>query len=314
MTRAIITGVNGQDGIFLSRLLINNGYNVVGVGSQLVRSPHLPPQIEYSQCDIRDTKALFDICQSFVPAEFYNLAGVSSVAESFKRPKLTEEVNYLSVSQILNELYSTSKFASLKFFQASSSEMFGIAVSEPQNEDTPLKPVSPYAISKAMALDECRNYRKAGFFVASNIMYNHESVYRPETFVTRKVTKTIAQIKNGKAHRLKVGNIDAERDWGFAGDFANAAFLSMRTTMASDFVVATGVTHSVRDLIRFALDEVHLSGREKEIIEIDESLFRPREINRLVGDSSKARFELGWQPSKTFEDVIREMVSYDLIN
>ena len=314
MRHALITGVNGQDGILLSRLLVKAGYQVIGIGSQSLRSSHLPEEINYISCDIRDTETLLSICDDFPLDEFYNLASISSVAESFRNPDLTNEVNNLSVARILSGLFENQRHEFLKFFQASSSEMFGIAVSEPQNENSPFRPVSPYATSKSLALEECRKFRQRGFFISSNIMYNHESIYRPETFVTRKVTKTIAEISKGKSEKLQVGNIDAERDWGFAGDFVRAAYLSMQATRAEDYIVATGVTHSVRDLIRFALDEVGLSGRELEIIEINETLLRPREINRLVGDASKAQQSLGWKPSKTFEEMIREMVAYDLRN
>ena len=312
--RALITGINGQDGIFLSRLLSEKGFQIIGVGSQLLPSPLLPKEVNYLRCDIRETRSLIDICFEFSPNEFYNLASISSVAESFKNPNLANEVNNLSVRRLLSSLYIEHRFNSLKFFQASSSEMFGIAVSEPQNENTQFNPVSPYAFSKLLALEECRKFRQEGFFVVSNIMYNHESIYRPEMFVTRKVTKMIAEIKKGKREKLRVGNIDAERDWGFAGDFVNAAFLAMQAKSPEDYIVATGVTHSVRDLIGIALDEVGLAGKESEIVEIDEALLRPREINRLVGDSFKIRSSLGWNPSKNFEEMIREMVAYDLVN
>jgi GDPmannose 4,6-dehydratase len=190
--------------------------------------------------------------------------------------------------------------------------MFGITLVEPQNENLGFNPVSPYGTSKVMALESCRQYRENGFYVSSAIMYNHESIHRPTQYVTRKISRTVAAIANGQADKLSIGNLQVQRDWGYASDYMQAAFLMLQQKVPNDYIIATGIVHSVQDLISMAFAEVGLGGRESEFLLIDEGLMRPREISRLIGDSSKARIDLGWEPTKPFAEVFRHMVLHDL--
>lgn len=312
--RAYITGINGQDGIFLSKLLVGKGYEVAGCGSQYQPSTHLPVNVKYNQLDITRTFPLLDSVKSFNPTEIYNLASVSSVAHSFQKPVITRNVNFEAVINFLEKLEECGLLQQVKFFQASSSEMFGLAKVEPQDETVTFNPLSPYAHSKVDALEVCRRYRSQGVFISSGIMFNHESIYRPPNFVTRKITQGVAAIKQGKVKSLKIGNIHAERDWGYAGDFVEAMWAMLQVPVPDDFVVATGLSHSVKQLVSIAFDEVGLYGKEFEYIELDPELLRPSEVNRLVGNPSKARRILGWESKKSFENLIREMVRYDLHN
>ena len=311
--RAFITGVNGQDGILLANLLLDKGYEVAGIGSQQQRSGFHSPNLKYAPLDIRDTSNLVGIIGQFMPDELYNLASISSVARSFEEPDLTWEVNSRSVSDLLSKLADTSLGSDLRIFQASSSEMFGLATIEPQNENVPFHPVSPYAQSKVSAMEACREHRNNGLFVSCGIMYNHESIYRPKKFVTRKITSSVAAIKRGKVSKLHIGNIYAERDWGYAGDYIEAMWMMLQSEDPADYVISTGITHSVKDIVSISFDEVGLGGRELEYLELDENLLRPREVNRLVGDSSKIKREIGWTARKPFETLIREMVRHDLL-
>jgi GDPmannose 4,6-dehydratase len=313
MSKALITGINGQDGIFLSRLLIAKNYQVVGLANQKSPSSHLDMRIKYYFVDIRDTFAISEICKVEKPDEVYNLAGISSVARSFDDPKGATETNFQAVYDLFEVLSKSNQLKTLRFFQASSSEMFGVAVQEPQDEDTPLNPVSPYAIAKFKAHRSARNFRDKGFFVSCGILYNHESIYRPKTFVTRKITSGVASIKSGNQSKLLMGNVDAERDWGFAGDYVEAMYLSLQHSEPDDFVIASGRTHSVRELLKIAFDEAGMSGGEQEFVEIDQNLLRPKEVNRLIGNYSKASNLLSWKPKVSFEEMIREMVRFDLL-
>lgn len=310
--RAFITGVNGQDGILLANFLLDKGYEVAGIGSQQQRSVIHSQNLKYSPLDIRDTGNLVGIIEQYMPDELYNLASISSVARSFEEPELTWEVNSRSVSDLLSKLADTSLGTDLRIFQASSSEMFGLATIEPQNENVPFHPVSPYAQSKVSAMEACRAHRNNGLFVSCGIMYNHESIYRPKTFVTRKITSSVAAIKRGKVSKLHIGNMYAERDWGYAGDYIEAMWMMLQSGVPADYVISTGITHSVKDIVSISFDEVGLGGRELEYLELDENLLRPREVNRLVGDSSKIKREIGWAARKPFETLIREMVRHDL--
>lgn len=310
--RAFITGVNGQDGILLGQNLLAKGYEVAGVGSQESKSKFLSSEIQYTNLDVCNTDKLIQLIEDFKPREFYNLASISSVAKSFEEPETTWDVNARAVDAILTKLSQSSLRTEIKFFQASSSEMFGLATIEPQNEDVPFHPVSPYAESKVSAMQSCRRFRADGLFVSCGIMYNHESIYRPKKFVTRKITSSVAAIKKGRLSKLHIGNMYAERDWGFAGDYVEAMWMMLQSARPDDYVISTGITHSVKDIVSIAFDEAGLPGREVAYLELDENLLRPREVNRLVGDSSKIRNELGWIAQKSFEQLIREMVRYDL--
>lgn len=310
--RALITGVNGQDGIFLSELLLKNDYVVVGIGNQRLRSEFLNDDVIYKKCDIRDTDKIIDICDHYRIYEFYNLAAVSSVSQSFNEPLLTEQVNFQAPSRILEDFFSSPKFSDRRrFFQASSSEMFGLTATEPQNEEVPFNPVSPYAKWKTEMHYRCELMRDSGHYVTSAVMYNHESHFRPESFLSKKVTRTAALISLGMADELKLGNPHAERDWGFAGDHISAAWMMMEKDFPSSYVIATGKCKSVMDMVNLAFKAAGVSGDYLDYVKFDDSLLRPKEVNRLVGDYSKAKKELGWSPSKTFEELIESMVSYE---
>lgn len=310
--RAYITGINGQDGILLSKLLLSKGYEIGGCGSQPQRSRFLPDPVQYWPIDITDTKRLTVSIRSFSPQELYNFASYSSVAQSFVNPALTRKVNFEAINNLLYSLQNSGELGKIRIFQASSSEMFGLAKIEPQSELVEFNPLSPYAESKVDALRVCRAFRDSGFFVSSGIMFNHESIYRPNSFITRKVSQSVAAIRRGKINSFKIGNIYAERDWGFAGDFVEAIWRTLKHTNPDDYVIATGVSNSVKDLLRIAFDEVGLGGKEFEYLELDVGLLRPSEVNRLVGNASKAKRVLGWQSEKDFETLIREMVQHDL--
>lgn len=308
---ALITGINGQDGIFLSDLLLRHNYRVIGIGTSTKKTHHLSESVSYIQCDIRDTEKVTRICSEYQIVELYNLAGLSSVARSFLEPDLTYEINTRAILDILSSILASSKLRNIRCFQSSSSEMFGLSNSESQDERTPLNPVSPYARSKAETHVACKQLRDDGLFVTTGILFNHESYLRPLSFVTRKITHAVSEIALGNLDRLTVGNLDVERDWGFAGDFVRAVWLMMQSNEPEEFVVATGEVNSVRRLIQIAFDEAGLAGRESEFLDIDPGLFRPKEVLRLQGDPTKIRFALGWKPSISFEEMIREMVRYD---
>ena len=312
MKSVIITGINGQDGIFLSRLLIKQGYEVLGVGSQSMPTHHLPNKIRYFSIDIRNTSLLLDLIENVRPQLLFNLAGRSSVAESFKETEATFEVNGNSVIDLLNGIYSKNELRALKFFQASTSEMFGNAPDEGQSEKSPFNPVSPYAQSKLNAHLAAREFRALGYFVSSGIMFNHESIYRPVNFVTRKISSSIAKIKRGESSFFVMGNLFAERDWGFSGDFVRAMQLIIEHEIPDEFVVATGKLRSVDSLVNIALEEVGLLENKDDILRIDHNLYRPNEVNRLFGNPHKARQILGWSPKTDFEETFRGMVRYDL--
>lgn len=310
--RALITGVNGQDGIFLSKLLLKNGYVVIGISSQEKPNNSLNSDVVYVHSDIRDTKKVIEICDQLEVNELYNLAAVSSVSQSFDEPLLTEEVNFQAPAQILEEFFRDTKVSEKrKFFQASSSEMFGLTATEPQNEEVPFNPVSPYAKWKTEMHYRCESMRSSGHFVTSAIMYNHESSFRPDSFLSKKVTKTAAQISLGLANELKLGNPHAERDWGFAEDHISAAWMMMTKEFPDYYVIATGKCYSVMYMVEVAFRAAGISGEILNYLKFDDSLLRPKEVNRLVGDSSKAYRELGWLPSTTFEQLIESMVSFE---
>ena len=310
--RALITGINGQDGIFLSKLLVSKGVSVLGIGTNPIPSPNLPKAVSYLQCDVRNTIFLRDICFDFLPDHIYNLAGISSVAQSFKEPQLTQEVNYLAVKNLLEIVELLGKSKEVKFYQSSSSEMFGESRLPIQNEESPLAPISPYAESKVLAHEACRQSRKNGLFVASGILYNHESIYRSTNFVSRRITSQVAKIATGEISSLIIGNLEAKRDWGFAGDYVDAIWLMMNQKRADEFVVATGKAHSVKELVDCALSEIYGSYTFEEIVKVDSELFRPKDISCLIGDSRKAQNELGWRATTTFEEMIKSMVRSDI--
>lgn len=312
MKKSLILGINGQDGILLSRLLNTQNKSLVGVGNQQSRSENVSSSVSYYSLDVRETNKLLELIKVQEVEAIYNLSGLSSVAQSFQDPQTTFEVNFDAVNSLLLALYRDKTNASIKFFQCSSSEMFGAAADGPQNEKTTFNPQSPYAESKVKAHLACQEFRGQGFFVSCGILFNHESIFRPETFVTRKITSSIARIKLGLQQKLSVGNLDAARDWGAASDYVDAISRIMEHNAPDDFVIATGKSHTVRDLVTLALRTVELEESFNSIVEVDPKLLRKGDLKVTVGDASKISKEIGWRATTTFEELIAEMVHFDL--
>lgn len=323
-TRALITGICGQDGTYLAEHLLSLGYEVWGLARNpdLWRLTHLP--VRLLKGDLLDRESLKHAFVESDPSEVYNLAGWSDVGASFKFPEETFEANYTGLRNVVEEALAHNK--NLRIYQASSSEMFGNAPA-PQNENSPLLPVSPYATSKARAYREIvKAYRKEGAFICSGILFNHESPRRPKQFVTRKITSSLAQIALGELDHFSLGNIEARRDWGFAGDYVKAMHLMLAREKPQDFVIATAVAHSVREFIEAACVALHLPlqwegegvrevGRNEKgdvIISISKEWYRPLEPHQLVGDPSRARTELPWSATTTFESLVGMMVKADV--
>jgi GDPmannose 4,6-dehydratase len=312
--RAIITGITGQDGSYLAELLLEKGYEVVGVTRRLStpntgRIEHLLGRIELRPADLLDQLSLMKVVDEVRPHEFYNLAAMSFVPASWDQPLLTGEFNAQGVTRVLEAIRRID--TSIRLYQASSSEMYGKVRETPQTEDTPFYPRSPYGVSKVFAHYITVNYRESyDLFAASGILFNHESPRRGLEFVTRKVTDGVARIKLGLAQHLTLGNLDAHRDWGFAGDYVRAMWLMLQQETPDDFVIATGVSHSVQELVQTAFSHVGLEWQE--YVKTDPRFLRPAEVDHLIGDSSRARAELGWQPNVDFKALITMMVDADL--
>ncbi len=312
--RALITGITGQDGSYLAELLLERGYEVFGMvrrasTENVERIEHLVDRITLIQGDLLDQASLGSTLAEAQPTEVYNLAAQSFVPTSFRQPVLTAEFTAVGVTRLLEAIRSVDP--SIRFYQASSSEMFGRVREVPQNELTPFHPRSPYGVAKAYAHFITLNYRESyGLFAASGILFNHESPRRGLEFVTRKITDGAARIKLGLADELRLGNLDAERDWGFAGDYVEAMWLMLQQDEPRDYVVATGESHSVRQFVEAAFEHAGLD-HEKHVV-IDPGLRRPAEVDHLIGDSSRARSELGWEPRVSFERLVQMMVEADL--
>jgi GDPmannose 4,6-dehydratase len=312
--RALITGITGQDGSYLAELLLQQGYEVFGLTRRLStanywRVAHLLDRITLLPGDLLDQLSLIRVLERVQPAELYNLAAMSFVPASWDQPMLTGEFNSQGVTRVLEAVRVVDP--SIRIYQASSSEMFGKVREVPQRETTPFYPRSPYGVSKVFAHYITVNYRESyGLFAVSGILFNHESPRRGLEFVTRKVTDGAARIKLGLASELRLGNLTAQRDWGFAGDYVRAMWQMLQQPSADDFVVATGQSHSVQDLVEIAFRHVGLDWRA--YVKQDEALFRPAEVDHLIGDPSKARQELGWTPTVTFDGLITMMVDADL--
>jgi GDPmannose 4,6-dehydratase len=314
MKTALITGITGQDGSYLAELLLEKGYRVVGVVRRSSTTPyeriaHLVDRIELVSADLLDQTSLTDAVHDCEPDEIYNLAAQSFVQTSWNQPVLTGEFTALGVTRMLEAMKKAAPRA--RFYQASSSEMFGKVVESPQRETTPFYPRSPYGVAKVYGHWITVNYRESfGLFAVSGILFNHESPRRGLEFVTRKVTDAVARIKLGLATELRLGNLDARRDWGFAGDYVDAMWRMLQADEPDDFVIGTGHTCSVRDLCRTAFGYVGLDY-EQFVIQ-DPKYFRPAEVDLLVADPRKAREKLGWEPTVTFEGLVRMMVDADL--
>jgi GDPmannose 4,6-dehydratase len=312
---ALITGITGQDGSYLAELLLDHGYEVHGMvrrasTEKFDRIEHLRDRITLHQGDLLDQRSLGDAIRASRPDEIYNLAAMSFVAVSWIQPTLTAEFTGVGVTRLLEATREVSPES--RFYQASSSEMFGKVREIPQTETTPFYPRSPYGVAKAYGHHITVNYRDSyGLHATSGILFNHESPRRGLEFVTRKITWHAAAIKHGKLDKLRLGNLDAQRDWGFAKDYVEAMWLMLQRDEPQDYVIATGATHTVRECVEVAFDEAGL-GDWQRYVELDESLVRPAEVDLLIGDPSKAKRDLGWEPRTTFEELIRLMTRADL--
>jgi GDPmannose 4,6-dehydratase len=314
MRRALITGITGQDGSHLAELLLEKGYEVHGIvrrSSQesFERIQDFRERVTLHQADLCDQTSLIHVLRKVAPDEVYNLAAQSFVPTSFEEPLFTSDVTALGVARVLEAIRLVAPAA--RFYQASSSEMFGKVRETPQNERTPFYPRSPYGVAKVFGHFITVNYRESyGIHASSGILFNHEGPRRGKEFVTRKVTYGAARIKLGLARELRLGNLDAERDWGYAGDYVRAMWLMLQQPEPSDYVVATGRAHTVRDLVEVAFGRLGLDWREHVVQ--DPALYRPAEVDRLLGDPAKARERLGWEPEVSFERMIEMMVEADL--
>ncbi|MET0728425.1 MAG: GDP-mannose 4,6-dehydratase [Acidimicrobiales bacterium] len=316
--RALITGITGQDGSYLAELLLDKGYEVVGMvrrssTTNFERIAHLQDRVILdpytSSGDLLDEASLISILRECRPDEVYNLAAQSFVQTSFTQPVLTGEITALGVTRLLDAIRIVDP--SIRFYQASSSEMFGKVQEVPQNESTPFYPRSPYGVAKLYGHWITVNYRESyDLHASSGILFNHESPRRGMEFLPRKVSHGVAQIKLGLAEGLALGNLDAERDWGYAGDYVEAMWLMVQQDTPGDYVIATGETHSVRGLCEIAFGHVGL--RYEDHVTIDAKFMRPAEVDLLIGDCSKARSVLGWKPRTTFDDLVTMMVDADI--
>jgi GDPmannose 4,6-dehydratase len=310
---ALITGITGQDGSYLAELLLDKGYDVHGMvrrasTEKFDRIEHIRDRITLHQGDLLDQRSLVDTLRAARPHEVYNLAAMSFVAVSWIQPTLTAEFTGVGVTRMLEALREACPEA--RFYQASSSEMFGKVRETPQTESTAFYPRSPYGVAKAYGHFITVNYRESyDMHLSSGILFNHESPRRGLEFVTRKITWHAAAIKLGLAHELRLGNLDAKRDWGFAKDYVEAMWLMLQRDTPEDYVIATGRTNTVRRCVEVAFDQAGLDW--EPFVRIDDSLKRPAEVDLLVGDASKAKHELGWEPTTSFEELIRLMVDAD---
>jgi GDPmannose 4,6-dehydratase len=315
MKKAIITGITGQDGSYLAEWLLAKGYAVHGVvrrssTESFDRIAHLTDKVTLHQADLLDQLSILEVFREVRPDEVYNLAAMSFVPTSWKQPVLTGEFTAMGVTRVLEAIRHLDP-KGIRFYQASSSEMFGKVRETPQRETTPFYPRSPYGVAKAYGHWITVNYRESyGMYCCSGILFNHESPRRGREFVTRKVTDGAARIKLGLANELRLGNLEARRDWGYAGDYVEAMWLMLQQDKPDDYVIATGETHSVQELVQEAFDGVDLDWR-KYVVQ-DPSLVRPAEVDLLIGDPGKARRQLGWKPKVGFRELVRMMVEADL--
>jgi len=311
---ALITGITGQDGSYLAELLLQKGYHVIGMVRRsstvnFERIGHLQHDIEIVPGDLLDEVSMIQIMRTHQPTEVYNLAAQSFVQTSFGQPVLTGETTALGVTRLLDAIRLADH--DVRFYQASSSEMFGKVVEVPQRETTPFYPRSPYGVAKLYGHWITVNYRESyGMHASSGILFNHESPRRGLEFVTRKIAYGVARIKHGLERELRLGNLDAQRDWGFAGDYVEAMWLMLQQDQPSDFVISTDETHSVREFCEVAFSHVGLNWQDHVVV--DERFFRPAEVDLLVGDASHARKTLGWAPKTSFDQLVRMMVEADM--
>jgi GDPmannose 4,6-dehydratase len=314
MKKALITGITGQDGSYLAEFLLSKDYEVFGLVRRtsilnFERIKHIQDRIKLISGDLLDQNSLINAIKESNPDEVYNLASQSFVPASWKQPVFTGEATALGVARMLEAIRAVN--LKIKFYQASSSEIFGEVIEVPQTEKTHFHPRSPYGVAKVYGHWITINYRESyNMFCCSGILFNHESPRRGLEFVTRKVTSTVAKIKLGLTNELRLGNLDAKRDWGFAGDYVKAMWLMVQQDEPDDYVISTGLTHSVKDLLQIAFDYVNLNW--EDYVLIDPKFIRPAEVKLLLGDFSKARKNLGWKPEVSFEELIKMMVDADL--
>jgi GDPmannose 4,6-dehydratase len=314
MKRALITGITGQDGSYLAELLLEQGYEVFGMVrrsslEKFERLNHIRDRISIVQADLLDQLSLIEVIADTKPDELYNLAAQSFVPTSWTQPVLTAEFTAVGVTRVLEAIRQVNP--KIRFYQASSSEMFGKVRETPQTEKTPFHPRSPYGASKAYGHYITVNYRESyGLFAVSGILFNHESPRRGLEFVTRKITNAAARIKYGLQKELRLGNLDAHRDWGYAGDYVRAMWLMLQQDEPDDYVIASGVAHSVRDFVEAAFGHAGLDWQKHVVT--DPALLRPAEVEHLIGDSTKARTTLGWKPEVDFEGLVKLMMDADL--
>ena len=323
MKKAIVTGITGQDGSYLTELLLDKGYEVHGIIRRastfnteridhLYQDPHVNGvRLFLHYGDLGDSSSLIKLVYEIQPDEIYNLAAQSHVRVSFDSPEFTGDVDALGAMRLLEAIHLTGRDKQTKFYQASTSELFGLVQEVPQRETTPFYPRSPYAVAKLYAYWAVRNYREAyGIFASNGILFNHESPRRGETFVTRKITRAVGRIKMGLQDKLYMGNVNSLRDWGFAGDYVEGMWRILQHDKPDEFVLATGEMHSVREFLQEAFALVDLDW--EKYVECDKRYLRPTEVDQLLGDASKAKRDLGWEPKVRFHDLVKMMVEADL--
>lgn len=318
MANALITGISGQDGRHLAELLLSKGYKVYGlINGQRRKSEiefgKLYPEVELLKGDLADFSSILNIVQIAQPNEIYNLGAISFVGMSFQQPELTANVTGLGILRVLEAVRKSGGEKICRIYQASSSEMFGKVREVPQTELTPFHPRSPYGVAKSFAHYTCVNYREAyDMHISCGILFNHEGEYRGEEFVTRKISSNIARIALGKQQRFSLGRLDTRRDWGYAGDYVEAMWMMLQQDAPDDYVISTGVSHSVRDFVEASIAAANLSGAIEDYVDYDSNLERPSEVELLVGDSNKASKKLGWTPKVDFLALVQLMVENDL--
>jgi GDPmannose 4,6-dehydratase len=315
---AMITGVTGQDGFHLTRLLLSKGYEVFGLingqrNSRLEKFQSLFPEVKLLSGDLTDFSSIQRAIDTASPQEVYNLGAISFVGLSFEQPELTANVTGLGALRVLQACRLLDSNNKIRIYQASSSEMFGKVRETPQNEQTPFHPRSPYGVAKTFAHYSCVNYREAyGMHISCGILFNHEGEFRGHEFVTRKITSTLAKIANGSSVQLNLGSLTPKRDWGYAGDYVEAMWKMLQQETPDDYVIATGETHSVEDFLKLAFLQVGLKGSLEDYVSYDPRMLRPAEVDLLIGDATKAREKLGWEPKTSFSQLVSLMVKNDL--
>jgi len=318
MSIALITGITGQDGTHLTKLLLSKGYEVHGVINGQKNAPHISfqamfPEVTLHHADLTDLSSLIRVLDMVRPNEIYNLGAISFVGLSFLQPELTADVTGLGCLRLLESIRQLHLEDSVKFYQASSSEMFGKVREVPQTELTPFHPRSPYGVAKTFAHYTSVNYREAySMFISTGILFNHEGEHRGYEFVTRKITSNIARIKLGKQSRFSLGDLNPQRDWGYAGDYVESMWRMLQNPTPDDFVIATGKTHSVRDFVEAALISAELKGNVEDYVDYDINMKRPSEVDLLIGDASKAKSILGWEPTTSLHQLVDIMVQNDM--